>query len=893
MTRGLQGRLRHAGWQRRRLSRACRSGATDIATARVGATRNYATSWRLAAGLVIAACVSAPGLACSLGGPPYRLSADVVDWSMTVAPGETCLRGLRLRDVTLDSVQLESAPRSGRVAVQGPGLSFAADKNFDGEDSFTVTLSGMRVGHRGQSTIRIAVYSVLGAGAEPRPLQSRDRATPGEGRMVPAKRDIESADGNVAQWNVMKIGAGGFVTGIDIAPDGTKVVRTDTYGGYVWDAAAATWRQVLTAQSLPKQEAGADVAGGIYEIAIAPSRSSRLYMLLSGHIFRSDDGGRAWTRTGFRQVPGIDANAATKLFGRYIAVDPADPDVAYVGTPANGLWFTGDGGATWSRVDGIPPARSSGLGQGGGHLVAFDRSSTLSGGRTQGIYATSYGTGVYHSVDGGLSWTLTPGTPKTHQHLVVDRDGTVFLTDSDGGASNVNRFDGRTWSQLPVGNRGHSIAVDPANPARIFIGIDSGDLIISTDGGAHWVGPTFEHAQRRATDVPWLAWTNEIYMSNGDMAFDPGGSNSLYFAEGIGVWHCNPPDRVDPVVWQSQNAGIEQLVGNMVLAAPGGRPLALAWDRPVFRVEEADAYPAAHGPDNANALIMGWSADWAAPSPDTIVAIMNWWQADVSGVSRDGGRTWQRFAAQPDEVPAKIGGGIAAASADNFIWVPSNNGNPWRTVDGGAHWTRIAVPGVPTTGETGWGFAYYLNRQIVAADRVAPDTFYLYNSGPSVARSAAGLYRSVDKGVTWMRVHQGEIAHFSGFNALLKAVPGQAGHLFFSSGRQSGAHPAATRFMRSTDGGNTWAPVAGFAEVHAFGFGAAYPGRDYPAIFVAGYNGPEWGLWRSIDNAESWAKIGDYPLGSHDAIKSIEGDKVKVGTVYIAFAGSGFAYRGN
>jgi len=850
--------------------------------------RKGAMSGRLIAGLMIAACIPAPGLACTLGGSPYRLSADIVEWSMTVAPGETCLRGLRLRDVTLDSLQLVSAPRSGHVTLQGLGLSFAADKNFQGEDLFIVALSGTRGGQRGQSTMRIAV-SVLGAPAELPPLQSHARAMAPEGRTAPAKRDSGSADVDIAKWNVLKIGAGGFVTGIDIAPDGTKVIRTDTYGGYVWDAAAATWRQVLTAQSLPTEEAGSDMAGGIYEIAVAPSRSSRLYMLHSGQVFRSDDGGRVWTRTSFRRVPGIDANASTKLFGRYIAVDPSDPDVVYVGTPANGLWFSGDGGATWSHVDGIPPASASGLIQGGGHLVGFDRSSAVSGGRTQGIYATSYGTGVYHSVDGGRSWTLTPDTPKTHQHLVVDRAGTVYLTDNGGGASNVSRFDGRTWSQLPVGKRGHSIAVDPANLAHVVIGIDSGDLIISTDGGAHWAGPTFKYGERRATDVPWLAWTNEIYMSNGDMAFDPSGSNSLYFAEGIGVWHCNPPDRLGPVVWQSQNAGIEELVGNMVVAAPGGKPLALAWDRPVFRVEQPDVYPATHGPDNANALIMGWSADWAAPSPDTIVAVMNW-QTDVSGVSRDGGRTWQRFASLPDEVPAKIGGGIAAASDDNYVWVPSNNGNPWRSVDGGAHWTRIAIAGVPTAGDTGWGFAYFLNRQIVAADRVRPDTFYLYNSGTPAAPSAAGLYRSVDKGATWIRVYQGEIARLSAFNALLKTVPGHAGHLFFSSGRLS---RAASPFMRSTDGGSTWTPVAGFASVHAFGFGAAFPGRDYPAIYVAGYNGPEWGLWRSIDNAESWAKIGDFPLGSLDTIKSIEGDKVKVGTVYIAFAGSGFAYRDN
>jgi hypothetical protein len=393
--------------------------------------------------------------------------------------------------------------------------------------------------------------------------------------------------------------------------------------------------------------------------------------------------------------------------------------------------------------------------------------------------------------------------------------------------------------------------------------------------------------------VPWLAWTNESYMTNGDMAFDPSGSNLLYFAEGIGVWHCNPPNRVAPVVWHSQNAGIEQLVGNMVLAPPGGKPVMLAWDRPLFHVDDPTAYPSTHGPNNANAIVMGWLADWASSSPQTIVAIMNWWDSDMSGLSRDGGRTWTRFSRLPGEVPVKIGGSIAAASADNFVWVPSNNANPWRTIDGGENWAVINVPGVPPQAETGWGSAYYQDRQIVAADRVNADTFYMYNYGPTGTKSAAGLYRSEDKGATWTHVFPREIANFSGFNAKLESVPGRSGHLFFSSGRQSGPHPANTRLMRSTDGGTTWTAVGQLKEVSAFGFGAAYPGQDYPAIFAAGYNEGVWGIWRSIDNAATWTMIGDFPLGSFDTIKSIDGDKATAGLVYIAFGGSGFAFRAN
>ena len=37
--------------------------------------------------------------------------------------------------------------------------------------------------------------------------------------------------------------------GMDIAPDGTMVVRTDTYGAYIWNG--TQWQQLVTSTSMP------------------------------------------------------------------------------------------------------------------------------------------------------------------------------------------------------------------------------------------------------------------------------------------------------------------------------------------------------------------------------------------------------------------------------------------------------------------------------------------------------------------------------------------------------------------------------------------------------------------------------------------------------------------
>ena len=187
--------------------------------------------------------------------------------------------------------------------------------------------------------------------------------------------------------------------------------------------------------------------------------------------------------------------------------------------------------------------------------------------------------------------------------------------------------------------------------------------------------------------------------------------------------------------------------------------------------------------------------------------------------------------------------------------------------------------------ESGWGWAYYFRRRVIAADRVLPNTFYAYNY-------LTGVYRSTDGGDTWTRLTTTPFA-FSGYHAKLKTVPGKAGHLFYTSGTQGGpddAHPGAVPFKRSIDGGTTWSDVSGVAEVLAFGFGKeAIPG-GYPTIFIAGWVNNVYGIYRSLDNAVTWEKIGDYPYGNIDAISAIEGDMSKFGRVYAGLAGSGWAY---
>ena len=391
------------------------------------------------------------------------------------------------------------------------------------------------------------------------------------------------------------------------------------------------------------------------------------------------------------------------------------------------------------------------------------------------------------------------------------------------------------------------------------------------------------------SDVAWIPWANDTWLSAGEIAFDPSKTNTMYLAMGIGVYQTVLPIKGQTsYAWTVEAAGIEQLISTWAISPPGGNLILTAWDRPIWTITDPDQYPSKYGPDNKAPIVHGWHADYASSDPSFIAAtIANWKGATYS---TDKGQTWQYFKGAPAKV--SMGGSIAASTPQNMVWAMSNNGGAYYTQDGGATWKPVDIPGLSTT-EPGWGWAYYFRRVIVAADRVIPNKFYLYNYNK-------GLYTSTDGGVTWQHTFvaksmQENVSPWSGFHAKIRSVPGQANHLFFTAGPQ-GHEPHSLKgwtdikFRRSVDGGATWSDIPNVAEVFQFGFGKAGPGRTYPSIYIVGWVSQEYGIWRSDDEGTSWVKLGDYPLGWLDSLTVVEGDMNTFGKVYVGFAGASFTY---
>ena len=438
-------------------------------------------------------------------------------------------------------------------------------------------------------------------------------------------------------WQTLKVGAGGWLVGMDIAPDDTMVVRTDTYGAYIWNG--TEWQQLVTATSMPAafttQNNIVNNLGtqGVYEIQIAPSNSNIMYMMYEGYVFQSTNKGSTWTQTSFAPVT-ENPEDSYRYDGQKMAVDPNNPNVVYVGTPKNGLFVTTNGGASWQSVSAVPASLTDSNGiYPGISGIEFDPALGVTGGNTNTIFAASYGHGVYESTNGGASWSAIGG-PHLVEYAAVSSTGVYYAV---GNGNSLWSFKNGTWTQLlsDTTNGVNTVAVDPFNSNEIVASNQGGYLDISYNGGATWSGTNYG-GQWSSTDIPWLANTGN-WMSVGGMAFDQLVPNKLWASAGVGVWNTTnlPTSNFlsnTPVVWNDQSIGIEQLVADAIVVPPGGNPVLASQDRPFFYINNANAYPSTYGPVMGKQIVAGWSLDYASSDPSFLAGIADYWGVEEFGL---------------------------------------------------------------------------------------------------------------------------------------------------------------------------------------------------------------------------------------------------------------------
>lgn len=459
--------------------------------------------------------------------------------------------------------------------------------------------------------------------------------------------------------------------------------------------------------------------------------------------------------------------------------------------------------------------------------------------------------------------------------------GTYFCAANDtpaGTAWKYGRISG--WKNITLGSgttaRG-SVIPDPTDPTdrRILAVASGGSIRTSTDGGATWGRPI--PYTRAASDVPWLAFTNEKFMSLGDMVFD--GDGSLVFAEGIGVWKTSAPITWSPpeITWVSMTAGIENMLVTSICCPPGGDALITVLDRCGFTISDPTAYQLENQPDETRSIRPGFAVDYASDDPSFAVLTNSGWTGTCGLFSHCGGMngSWQPIPAMPP-ASGTLSGFIAAASATN--WVCGVNGkNPQYTTDGGHSWSEITTIGMAWQGHP------------VCADRENIGTFYAWQSRNRT------LYRSIDGGAAWVPQSTSLPAAFQ-----LIAVPGNAGHLFAAAGNTggSGRHPGSGALQFSRDGGVTWTQISPgiVKEPGGVAVGARKsPQQGYWTLYFIGYHDGDYGVWQSIDfdpaSAQAtWAKLTSSPDATMMRMHQIGASLDTFGRVYVGASGNTLFY---
>jgi Sortilin, neurotensin receptor 3, len=195
-----------------------------------------------------------------------------------------------------------------------------------------------------------------------------------------------------------------------------------------------------------------------------------------------------WVSIGPQRVaaPALPGFGAYNAVGRVttIAIDPANPQVIYVGSPGElghegcGIWKTTNGGQSWTPIGDTLPTLAVAA-------IAIEPTNT------NRIYIATADDGIFRSDDAGQKWINLSGPLKVRTNtrdgdrttLLVDptNPNVLYLTTDDGVRRSSDG--GQSWPvSLDVGSA-TNLVMDPLNPLVLYAGILGQGVYKTVDGG--------------------------------------------------------------------------------------------------------------------------------------------------------------------------------------------------------------------------------------------------------------------------------------------------------------------------------------------------------------------------------------------------------------------------
>lgn len=497
--------------------------------------------------------------------------------------------------------------------------------------------------------------------------------------------------------------------------------------------------------------------------------------------------------------------------------------------------------ALWAEA---PSGVWNSLGPSGGYVTSL----VVAPGASGGLYAGTFGGGVFESTDGGTTWTAKNTgladlyvlalacDPKHPTTLYCGTYSQCAFKSVDGGT---------TWMNVRQGLGANSVKcllVSPASSKTVFAGGNNG-LYRSTDGGLSW-------QSLRALNTTSLAVNpaspKEIYAAtiNGLIVTTDGGNS----------WNDAPLDASTNVVL----GGTATAPGTVIVGCfQGGIAVstdgAQTWTTAAGPIATANVVSLARDPSTPNTLYAGASHNggvfkssdggttWA-PLPGALTNPNVFALTVVSGQ----GRTLLAGTGPYDDslsVGGVIGGaGVFASQDDGASWQPANAGLIATSLSG------------------------------VAVNPSRPSELYAATLG-------GGLFKSEDGGTSWSAEGAGKFNYNVTSVLLDPSNPNQlfaatAPNAFFDSISPGGIYG-------SPDGGSTWQTIDAWTPAPDVLSLAAAPTQ--PTTL---YAGQYWtgGLYRSTDGGQTWAQTALDTLG----VERVVTVPTASGSVYVISGGNLF-----
>lgn len=188
-------------------------------------------------------------------------------------------------------------------------------------------------------------------------------------------------------------------------------------------------------------------------------------------LIKSEDGGTTWNPKmkidDKKTIAGIDVMS--------MAIKPDDPNTIYIGTEANGLFATKDGGETWTQV--AFPNKVYGL--------AFDPQTP------QIIYGSGINNGrgkIYKRLQEDQEWKeiyTEPADGTFISSLAIDKvNSQIIYAGTNEGVIIKSNDGGQTWTSLKKASGPViSIAFDAISDAHVFFGVFQVGILETKDSG--------------------------------------------------------------------------------------------------------------------------------------------------------------------------------------------------------------------------------------------------------------------------------------------------------------------------------------------------------------------------------------------------------------------------